>query len=126
MLKVYLDLHTVRFTMYVTYVSWLCRLLKRRPKEIFDLFFSWLSFPRAPAGYIGAISIFTKIRGDIRNFLFIAGVNSTAEKMYTGVNEISDKTFVRVSVINWQLVCLHLEINVLEKEFYKWDGNPIE
>ncbi len=30
--------------------------------------------------------IFTRIRGDIRNFVFIAGINDTGNKLLTGVN----------------------------------------
>jgi hypothetical protein len=52
--------------------------------------------------------------------LFIAGVNGTGEKLFSGVNDISDKNVVRISF------CLHVKMNVLEKEFYKWDCNPIE
>ncbi len=35
----------------------------------------------------GAIAKFTKIQGDIRNFVFIAGVNNTDNKLFTGVND---------------------------------------
>jgi hypothetical protein len=35
--------------------------------------------------------IFTKIRGDICNFVFIAGVNDAGDKLFTGVNATGDK-----------------------------------
>jgi hypothetical protein len=40
--------------------------------------------------------IVMKIRGDIRNFLFIAGVNGTGEKLFSGVNDISESFGKRV------------------------------
>jgi hypothetical protein len=32
-----------------------------------------------------------KIRGDIHELIFIAGVNDTGEKLFAGVNDTSDK-----------------------------------
>ncbi len=43
-------------------------------------------FPLAP---IWAISNFTKIRGEIRNLVFIAGVLDTGYKLFIGVKQIS-------------------------------------
>ncbi len=37
--------------------------------------------------------IFSKIRGDIRELMFITGVNDTGEKLFTGVNDTADKFF---------------------------------
>ncbi len=49
--------------------------------EIFDFrFFSWISVPQAPKYSVGAILNFSKIRGDIRELLFITGVNDTGDK----------------------------------------------
>ncbi len=50
--------------------------------EIFDFkFFSMNQFPLAPEYSVGQFWIFTKIRGDIRNFVFVAGVVVTGEKL---------------------------------------------
>ncbi len=40
---------------------------------------------------IGAIENFTKIRGDIMNFVFIFGVVDTGDKPFAGVNDTDDK-----------------------------------
>jgi hypothetical protein len=46
--------------------------------EIFDLrFFSWISVPQAHKYSIGPFWIFSKIRRDIRELMFIPGVNDT-------------------------------------------------
>jgi hypothetical protein len=39
----------------------------------------------------GSLQIFTKIHGDIRNLVFIAGVNNTGDKLFIGVNDTRDK-----------------------------------
>ncbi len=62
--------------------------------------------PRPPSIPVGLFQIFSKIRGDIREWIFIAGVvdtikgekfiagvNDTAEKLFTGVNDTADKLF---------------------------------
>jgi hypothetical protein len=48
-------------------------------------------FPQAPEYPIGVISNFTKIRRDSHNFMFIAVVVDTGDKLFTGVNDTSDK-----------------------------------
>jgi hypothetical protein len=40
---------------------------------------------------VGLFRIFTKIRGDTRHFVFIAGVNDTGDELFTGVNDTGDK-----------------------------------
>jgi hypothetical protein len=40
---------------------------------------------------LGPFQIFSKIRGDIHNFVFIAGVNDTGDKLVIGVNSTGDK-----------------------------------
>jgi hypothetical protein len=35
----------------------------------------------------GPLQIFTKIQGDIRNFVFFAGVNNTGDKLFACVND---------------------------------------
>jgi hypothetical protein len=35
--------------------------------------------------------IFSKIRGDIRELLFITGVNDTGNKLFSGVNDTDEK-----------------------------------
>ncbi len=61
-------------------------LLKGVWQEILDFrFFSWISFH-------WSLRIFlTKIRGDIRNFVFISGVNDNDNKVFTVVNDTSNK-----------------------------------
>jgi hypothetical protein len=48
-------------------------------------------FPGTPEHPLGPLQIFTKIRGDIRNFVFITSVNDKGNKLYTGVNDTGDK-----------------------------------
>jgi hypothetical protein len=47
---------------------------------------------------LGLFQIFTKICGDIRNFVFIAGINDTGDKLFTGVNDTGDYTLSRVHI----------------------------
>jgi hypothetical protein len=59
--------------------------------EIFDFrFFSWIIVPRAPSIPMGPFRIFSKIHGDIREWMFITGVNDTGDKVYIGVNDTGD------------------------------------
>ena len=46
--------------------------------------------PRPPSTALGPFRIFSKIRGDIRELMFIAGVN-TGEKLFSGVNDTGEK-----------------------------------
>jgi hypothetical protein len=39
---------------------------------------------------LGPFLIFTKIHGDIHNFVFIAGIVVTCDKLFTGVNDSAD------------------------------------
>ena len=39
---------------------------------------------------LGPFRIFSKILGDLRNFVFIAGVVDTGDKLLTGNNDTSD------------------------------------
>ncbi len=40
---------------------------------------------------------FSKIRGDVREWMFITGVNDTGDKLFTGVVDTGDKFFVNVN-----------------------------
>ncbi len=40
--------------------------------------------------------MFTKIRRDIQNFVFIAGVNDTGDELFTGDNDTGDEMFTGV------------------------------
>jgi hypothetical protein len=40
---------------------------------------------------LGPCGIFSKIHGDIRELMFIIGVNDTGEKLFSGVNDIGEK-----------------------------------
>ncbi len=65
--------------------------------KIFELrFFSWISVPQTHKYCIplGPFWIFSKIRGDIRELMFIASVNDTGEKMFSGVNDTGKKFFI--------------------------------
>ncbi len=49
--------------------------------EIFSFtFFSWIIFPRTPEYPIRTISIFSKVRGDIREWRFLSGVKDSVDK----------------------------------------------
>ncbi len=51
--------------------------------------------PRPISIPLGPFWIFSKIRGDIRELMFIAGVNDTGEKLFAaGVNDNGDKFFI--------------------------------
>ncbi len=67
-------------------------ILKGVWHEIFDFRFLYESYSsgtlRIP---LKPFPIFTKIRGDICNFVFIAGVNDAGDKLFTGVNATGDK-----------------------------------
>ncbi len=43
---------------------------------------------------MGPFWIFSKIRGDIRELMFIAGVNDTGEKLFAGVVDTGKKFIV--------------------------------
>jgi hypothetical protein len=40
---------------------------------------------------VGRFQFFTKICEDIHNFVFIAGINDTGDKLFTGVSYTGDK-----------------------------------
>ena len=46
---------------------------------------------------MGPFWIFSKIRGDIRELMFIASVNDTSEKLFSGVNDTAKKLFTGVN-----------------------------
>jgi hypothetical protein len=65
-----------------------CGLGKGRVSQEISGFFSLISVPQAPEYSIGAVSnFFSKILGDIRESIFITGVNDTGDKLFTGVND---------------------------------------
>ncbi len=71
-------------------------LLKGVWHEGFDFrFFSWISFSGPLSISLG---IFTKICGDIHNF-----VDDTSDKLFTGVNEIGDKLCSKTACPNFSL-----------------------
>jgi hypothetical protein len=47
---------------------------------------------------LGLFQIFTKICGDIHNFVFIAGINDTGDKLFTSVNSTNDYALCRVLI----------------------------
>ncbi len=49
--------------------------------------------PKAPSIPLRLLWIFSKIRGDICEWIFIAGVNDTGDKLFSGVNDTADKFF---------------------------------
>ncbi len=46
---------------------------------------------------LGPFWIFSKIRGDIRELMFITGVNDTGEKLFNGVNDTGEKFIAGVN-----------------------------
>ncbi len=60
--------------------------------------FSWIRFPRAYE--YTQFWIFTKIRRDIRNFVFNAGVNYAGDKQFTGVYDTGEIVFQIIVVID--------------------------
>jgi hypothetical protein len=53
---------------------------------------------------LGPFQIFIKIRGDIRNFVFIASVVDTSDKLFTVVNDTGDEVLVLLlPAINYHL-----------------------
>ena len=53
--------------------------------------FLWISVSWAPKYSNGAFSNFSKISGDIREWIFITGVKDTGDKLFIGVNDTGDK-----------------------------------
>jgi hypothetical protein len=53
--------------------------------------------PRPPSIPLGLFGIFLKIRGDIREFMFITGVNDTGEKLFSSVNDTGEKFIAGVN-----------------------------
>ncbi len=47
--------------------------------------------PKPPSIPLEPFWIFAKIRGDIRELLFITGVNDTGNKLFSGVNDTGEK-----------------------------------
>ncbi len=47
--------------------------------------------PGPPSIPLEPFWIFSKIRGDIREFMFITGVNDTGNKLFSGVNDTGEK-----------------------------------
>ncbi len=67
-----------------------------------------LSIPEGP------FQIFTKIRADIRNSVFTAGVNDTNDKLFISVNDTGDNLSpVSLSPAICHCRCLNMEKNVL-------------
>ncbi len=53
--------------------------------------FLWISVPQGPKYSIGAVLNFFEIRRDIREWIFIAGVNDTSDKLCSGFNNTGEK-----------------------------------
>jgi hypothetical protein len=56
-----------------------------------QVFFHESVSPRPISIPLGPFWIFSKIRGDIRELMFIACVNDTGEKLFSGVNDTGKK-----------------------------------
>ncbi len=66
--------------------------------EIFDFrFFHESVSPRPPSIPLGPLWIFSKIRGDIREWIFITGVVDNADKLFSGVNDTGEKYIAGVN-----------------------------
>ncbi len=53
--------------------------------------------PRPPSISLEPFWIFSKIRRDIRELMFITGVNDTGDKLFSGVNDIGEKFIASVN-----------------------------
>jgi hypothetical protein len=53
--------------------------------------------PRPPSIPLGPFWIFSKIRGDIREWIFIACVLDTGNKLFSGVNDTGEKFIAGVN-----------------------------
>ncbi len=47
-------------------------------------------FPGHMSILLGPFRFFSKIHGDIREWIFITGVKDTSDKLFTGVTDIGD------------------------------------
>jgi hypothetical protein len=45
--------------------------------------------------------VLSKIRGDIRESMFVTGVIDTGDKLFTGVNDISEKSLSQIFSDRW-------------------------
>ncbi len=62
--------------------------------EIFDLSFFHESVSPGPlSNPLWSFRLFSKIRRDIRKWMFISGVNDTGDKLFGGVNNTGAKVF---------------------------------
>jgi hypothetical protein len=68
-------------------------------------------FNFVPEYSIEAVSNFSKMRGEIREYLF-TGVNNTADKFFTGVVDTGDKTVLPISA------CLCLKMKKSKMSIY--------
>ncbi len=67
------------------------------------------SFPRAPDYTIGAVSnLFTKICGDIRNFVLSVGINDTGNKLFTSVNDTNNNKALSRILIDLMTLTINL------------------
>jgi len=53
--------------------------------------------PRPPSIPLEPFGIFSKIRGDIRELMFITGVNDTGDKLFRGVNDTGEEFIAGVN-----------------------------
>ncbi len=53
--------------------------------------------PPGPQIFLGPFWFFSKIRKDIREWIFIAGVVDTGNKLFSGVNDTGEKFIVGVA-----------------------------
>ena len=71
-------------------------MLKGFWHEIFDFFHESVS-PGPMSTPLGPFRIFSKIREDILEWMFITSVNDTGDKLFTGVNDTGDKFIADVN-----------------------------
>ncbi len=71
---------------------------------IFDFMFFHESVSPGPMTTpLGPFRIFSKIREDILEWMFITGVNDTGDKLFTGVNDTGHKhSFAIISANFWK------------------------
>ncbi len=67
-------------------------ILKGVWHEIFDfIFFHESVYPGPLSIPLGSFQLFSKIRRDNREWMFISGVNDTGDKLFGGDNDTADK-----------------------------------
>ncbi len=116
--KVLLKNHNPRFKPRLLQKIW---TLKGVCHEIFSFnFFHNSVFPGSLSIPLGPFQIFSKIREDIGEWMFVTGINYTSDKLFTGVNEVHPQN-VRFQNIWFQNVQFQ-NVKFTKRQVYKTSG----